>query len=110
MTDDIQAEGERFLGELSKADPQAHGALRQKGQKLAQRIRSAAIGLGMDKATELSPDGPKLILLAAKVAYLSFGAGARELDPFERDVYYYANFSPPDPIVAAYDAFKRTTS
>ncbi|WP_119270303.1 hypothetical protein [Taklimakanibacter deserti] len=109
MTGDIEAEGERFLKEFSTGDAAARSALRPKGQELAQRIHSAAVHLGMAKATEFSPHIPRLFLLAAKIAFLAFGAGAPELEPFERDVRYYANFHPPDPIVAAYDAFTRTT-
>jgi hypothetical protein len=63
----------------------------------------------MGKATEFSPLIPKLFLLAAKIAFLSFGKNARELEPFERDVYYHANFNPPDPVVA-YDDFRRAVS
>jgi len=110
MTGDIEAEGERFLKEFSPAGEAARSTLRPKGQELAQRIHSAAVHLSMGKATEFSPDIPKLFLLAAKVAFLAFGRGARELEPFERDVRYYASFHPPDPIVAAYDAFMRTAS
>lgn len=108
MTDDVKAAGERFLSEYREADSQLHGILRQKGRKLALELRSAAIALGMNKATEFSPDIPTLILLAAKVAWLSFDEGASEIEPFERDVNYYANFTPPHPIVADYAAFKKT--
>ncbi|MGE0238003.1 MAG: hypothetical protein AB7F09_00875 [Parvibaculaceae bacterium] len=107
MTDDIAAEGERFLLEFGAAGLAARDGLRPRGQELARRLHSAAIDLSSRKATEFSSDIPKLFLLAAKVAWLAFGAGAGELEPFERDVYYYGKFSPPHPIVAAYDAFKR---
>lgn len=110
MKDAIKTEGERFLRDFSQADPAGHSTLRPLGQDLARRLHSAAVDLCHSKATEFSPDIPALFLLAAKVAYLTYGAGARELEPFERDVYYYANFTPPGPIVAAYEAFKRTTS
>jgi hypothetical protein len=110
MTDDIEAEGKRFLSDFANADSAGRGTLRKKGQDLARRLRSAAIDLSSGKATEFSPDIPKLILLAAKVAYVAFDKAQREIEPFERDVYYYSNLTPPDPIVAAYDAFKRTGS
>lgn len=110
MTGDIEAEGERFLKEFITADEAARSALRPKGQELAQRIHSGAVHLSMGKATEFSPHIPRLFLLAAKIAFLGFGASAPELEPFERDVRYYAGFSPPDPIVAAYEAFKRAPS
>lgn len=110
MKDDIKAEGERFLADHAKADSAVRIALRPKGQKLALRLRSAAVDLSYDKATEFSPDIQPLFLLAAKIAYLTFGARARELEPFEREISYYAKLTPPSPIVAAYEAFKRTTS
>lgn len=109
MKDNVQAAGERFLSEYAKADSPGRSILRQKGQKLARQLHSAAIDLSHSKVTEFSPDIPALFLLAAKVAYLTYGAGAPELEPFERDVYYYANFTPPDPIVAAYETFKKST-
>jgi hypothetical protein len=110
MKDDIKAEGERFLAQHAKADADARAALRPKGRDLARRLSVEAVDLAMNKATEFSPDIKVLILLAAEVAYLSFGAGTPELEPFESAVYYYANFTPPDPIVAVYDAFKQTQS
>jgi hypothetical protein len=105
MTDDVKASGEHFLGEYAKADEQARAILRQ---KLAAQLRSAAIGLGSDKATEFSGDIPALTFLTAKVAWLSLG-NTPENEPFERDVHYYASFTPPHAIVAAYETFKKTT-
>ena len=110
MTGGIEAEGERFLKEYGIADEAARRAFRPKGQDPARRTHSGAVHLSMGKATEFSPRIPRLFLLAAKIAFLSFGSSAPELEPFERDVRYYAGFSPPDPIVAAYDAFKRAAS
>jgi hypothetical protein len=75
------------------------------GADLASRLRSGAIGLGSNKATEFSPDNQKLALLAAKVALLTFGRHSAKLEPFERDVYYYNAF-PSVTIGSQYDAFK----
>lgn len=76
------------------------------GGALANRLRSKAIDLQYNKATEFSPDIEKMILLAAKVALLTFGPRAAEVELYERDVYYYKAFTPPSPIVAEYDVFK----
>ena len=76
------------------------------GAELAARLRSKAIDLQYNKATEFSQDIELLIVAAAKVALVTFGAGTGELEPYERDVYYYRAFTPPAPIVAEYDAFK----
>lgn len=76
------------------------------GAELASRLRSKAVDLQYNKATEFSPDIEKFILLAAKVALLTFGPRAAELAPYERDVYYYKAFAPLVPIIAEYDIFK----
>lgn len=78
------------------------------GAELANRLRAKSVDLQHNKATEFSPDIERLILLAAKVALLTFGSRADEVTSFERDVYYYKIFTPPSPIVAEYDAFKRS--
>ncbi|MBA5686401.1 hypothetical protein [Rugamonas apoptosis] len=76
------------------------------GAELASRLRTKSVDLQCNKATEFSPDVEKLIVLAAKVAVLTYGPRAVELEPYERDVYYYKAFSPQPPIVAEYDVFK----
>jgi hypothetical protein len=74
------------------------------GADLARLLRSAAIGLGSNKATEFSPDNERLVLLAAKVALLTFGPHSSELQQFERDVYYYNAF-PSVTIGSQYESF-----
>lgn len=103
--EEIHERGERFVAEFTKGG----NAPREAGQKLAWQLRSAAIGLASDKATEFSPEIEKLTLLAAKVACLAFEPKAPELvGTFERDVDYYAGLRPPSWIVGAYRAFKKS--
>lgn len=49
------------------------------GAELAYRLQEKSIDLQHNKATEFSPDIERLILLAAKVALLTFGSRADEL-------------------------------
>jgi hypothetical protein len=101
-------QGRDFIAAFTAADSAARIALRQDGQKLARQWRSTAIGLASDKAAEFSPAIEELTLLAAEVALLAYGSQAPEFETFESGVHYYRNFTPQSPIVAAYDAFKRS--
>lgn len=96
-------EARQFLQRASEPTPFLEG-----GAELAARLQSEAIVLSYSKESEFSPDIEMYILLAAKVALLTFGAGAVQLDQYERSVYYYNAFVPPGPIVAEYEAFKRS--
>jgi hypothetical protein len=104
---DIDAEYNSFMRRYAVAPAEDFANLREQGQALAQRLRSAAIDLSHNKATEFSPLIPQYILMAAKVALLAYGAGAAGLRPYEQDVYYYNNFDPPSYIVAEYEDFKK---
>jgi hypothetical protein len=79
MTDDSKAEGQRFLDDFANADSLGSSALSKKGRDLARRLHSSAVDLGMDKATEFSPEIPALLLLAAKVAYVTFDKAGQEM-------------------------------
>jgi len=104
---DIDAEYNSFMRRYAVAPAEDFANLREQGQALAQRLRSAAIDLSYNKATEFSPLIPQYILMAAKVALLAHGAGAAGLRPYEQDVYYYDNFDPPSYIVGEYEDFKK---
>jgi hypothetical protein len=104
---DIDAEYNSFMRRYAVAPAENLAILREEGQALAQRLRSAAIDLSYNKATEFSPLIEEYILMAAKVAFLVYGAGAAGLEPYEQDVYYYKNFDPPSYIVGEYEDFKK---
>ena len=93
---DLMQEAEEFI-----RDP-VGGA---NGADLASRLRFGAIGLGSNRATEFSSDNEKIALLAAKVAFLTFGPNSSKLEEFERAVYYYNAF-PSITVGPQYDAFK----
>lgn len=104
------SEGTEFIRRFESGDAH-HGdaALAAGGVALANRLRSGAIGLTYDKATEFSPAIPRLHLLAVQVALLAFGSegsSAIDLALFEKDVFYYGSFTPEHPIVAEYREFK----
>jgi hypothetical protein len=103
----IDAEYNSFMLRYEVASAEDLAILREEGQALAARLRSAAIDLSSSKATEFSPRIEEYILMAAKVAFLAYGAGAAGLRPYEQDVYYYRNFDPPSYIVSEYERFKR---
>jgi hypothetical protein len=103
----IDAEYDSFMRRYEVASAEDLAILRGEGQALAARLRSAAIDLSSSKATEFSPRIEEYILMAAKVAFLAYGAGAAGLRPYERDVYYYRDFDPPSYIVSEYERFKR---
>jgi hypothetical protein len=107
MIVNIDAEYEGFMRRYEAASAENLAVLREQGQSLAQRLRSAAIDLSSNKATEFSPLVQEYILMAAKVAFLSHGVGALGLEPYEHDVYYYKNFDPPSYIVGEYEVFKK---
>ena len=73
---------------------------------LARQLRSKAIDLSCNKATEFSPDVLTLHLLAAKVALIAHGTATPELGVYERDIAYYKNFEQSRPAAEEYDAFK----
>ena len=100
-------EGESFLHRFRAAQAEQRDALRAEGRQLAERVRRAAINLSYSKATEFSPEIPKLFLLTAMIAVVAYGADSPELEPYEREVYYYKNFDPNEPMVAEYERFRR---
>jgi hypothetical protein len=102
----VDAEYNNFIRRYEVASVEDRAILREEGQALAQRLRSAAIDLSSSKATEFSPLIEEYILMAAKVALLAYGAGSAGLEPYEQDVYYYTNFDPPSYIVGEYEHFK----
>jgi hypothetical protein len=104
---DIDAEYNSFMRRYAVAPAEDLAILREQGQTLAQRLRSAAIDLSCNKATEFSPLIDEYILMAAKVAFLAYGAGTAGLEPYEQDLYYYRNFDPPSHIVGEYEEFKK---
>jgi hypothetical protein len=104
---DIDAEYNSFMRRYASAPAEDLAILREQGQVLARRLKSAAIDLSHNRATEFSPLIEEYILMAAKVAYLVYGAGAAGLEPYEQGVYYYKNFDPPSYIVGEYEDFKK---
>jgi hypothetical protein len=98
----LLAEGDNFI----RVAPTQGQESRRSGADLAARLRSKAIDLSYNKATEFSKDIPQLHLMAAKVAFIAFGPAAPELAQYEKDVFYYKNFNPPNPIVEQYEQFK----
>jgi hypothetical protein len=103
----VDAEYHSFMRRYEGASAEDLAILREQGQALAQRLRSAAIDLSSNKATEFSPLIQEYILMAAKVAFLAYDGSAAGLRPYEQDVYYYKNFDPPSYIVGEYEAFKK---
>lgn len=107
MCEDMLAESVTWLDEtLGIAAPERHEKL-QEGRDLAQRLRSAAIGLSYSKRTEFSPNIERLIVMAAKVALVSFGPQSSTLDSYERPLDVYRTLDGGSALVKDYDAFKR---
>jgi len=97
-----------FLRRYEQARPRQRPALRRSGQELARQIAGHASTLGTSKATECSPEIPRLSLLAAKVALLALGPDSPDLPAYECHVLYYKNSSSPEQValVTDYEAFK----
>ncbi len=91
---------------LATADENGGVFHRSAGSSLASALRKLAIDMSYSKATDCSPEIPELFLLAAQVAYVTFGPGAPELERYEKEVFYYAKLKLPGPTPAAYEAFK----
>ena len=85
---ELEREGTAFIERFhtSKAGEQA--VAKVAGAALASRLRSRAIDLCHDKATEFSPDVGRFFELAAKVALLSHWPDEEALAQFEQDVGY----------------------
>ena len=95
-----------YLAGYTAASVQARSPLQIVGVELARQLRSKAIDLSCNKATEFSPDILTLHLLAAKVALDAHGTAPPELEVYERDIAYYKNFEQTRAAAEEYDAFK----
>jgi hypothetical protein len=95
-----------FIIEFLQSSQSNKEGMREIGIKLAQKIRSKAIDLSFNKATEFSPNIEMYMLLSAKIAFLVLAENSENLQKYEKSVYYYKCFTPPSWIVAEYDNFK----
>jgi hypothetical protein len=103
-------EGRRWLDAFNSGSEDRQNEYRSFGGELAGRLRSKAMDLGSNKATEFSEVIQTLILSAAKVAVLTFGTASPEIAIYERDIYYYRAFPGSHAYVDEYDAFKRIST
>ena len=101
----LEKEYEQFLERFLSLNPGKRTALFERGINLANRLRSASISMCYNKATEFSPDIERYFLYAANLAFLIYGKGSPDLEPFEKEVFYYKNFKPPRKIIAEYESF-----
>ena len=103
---DLPTACRQFITRFLAANRAERASLVAEGQDLADRLRSAAMALCYNQATEFSPTIERLFLGAAQVACLVYEPGSPALAAFERDVFYYAHFDPPGEIVAEYERFR----
>ena len=101
-------EGYRWLNEFQSGEEARHTASRASGADLARRMRSKTFDFGCNKATELHDDIQTLIMLAAKVAVLTYGTKSPEIAVYERDVYHYRAFPTCRSYVNEHDTFKQS--
>jgi hypothetical protein len=104
LAENLIAKADDFLANSSLSN--FDSLTKRAGADLAVHLRSMAIELSFNRQTEFSPDIPKLHLLAAKIAYLSLQGWSKEIEIYEKDVFYYRAFSSSASIVAEYESFK----
>ena len=100
---DLKESAKEFI---SSAQASGNVPDRHAGASLAVALRSRAIDMSYSKATDCSPEIPELLLLAAQVAFMTFGPSSPDLEEYESDVSYYARIKPPGSIPVLYEAFK----
>ena len=100
-------EGRLWLDAFNSGSENRQNEYKSLGAELARRLRSKAMALGSNKATEFSDDIQMLIMSAAKVALVTFGTASPEINIYEQDVYYYRAFPSCRARVDEYDAFRR---
>jgi hypothetical protein len=99
-------EGRRWLDAFNSGSKDRQNECKSFGAELAHRLRSKAMDLGSNKATEFSDHIQTLIMSAARVAVLTFGTDSPEITIYEQGVYYYRAFPGCRAYVEEYDAFK----
>lgn len=101
-------EGHSWLDNFLSSPDHQKSLLVLSGDELARRLRSKSLDLQYDRATEFSPNIKTLSMLAAKVAFLTYGPSSPDLRVYESDIYYYKNFPQCHSFVEEYDEFKRS--
>ena len=101
-------EGHRWLREFNSGEEGRRNSCKASGADLARRMDSAAMDLSYNRATEFHDYIKTLIMLAAKVAVLTWGVASPEIAAYEQSVYYYRAFPAARAFVDEYDTFKRS--
>lgn len=109
LSKELEEKATNFIAGCKETAFNLDATQREEGEKLSQKCISKSMDLQYSRGTEFSPHIEKLILAAAKIAYIVYGPNSDKIGRFEEEVYYYKNF--PDSsstIVKEYDAFKKT--
>ena len=104
---ELEREGTAFIEFFHTAKAHGRAIAKSAGAALASRLRTRAIDLCHDKATEFSPDVGLFFELAAKVALLAHWPDEQALAQFERDVGYSDAVEPRSKHAREYKRFRQ---